>query len=120
MVGRERRSPLRDSGLDARAPSGDAMTYSNVESQAQAFVTFVLAPYLRAIEEALTLDGEALPPGAYCHFSVDGLLRADSTGRAAFYTAALGPATGRMGRQEVRELEDLPAEDARRPQAARA
>jgi hypothetical protein len=43
-------------------------------------------------------------------FEVDGLLRADSAGRAAFYKAALDPLSGWATRAEIRELEDLPRE----------
>jgi len=57
-------------------PSGDSLTYATVEGQAQAFATFSLSPYLAAIEEALSLDGDVLPPGdTYAQFSLEGLLR---------------------------------------------
>lgn len=42
------------------------------------------------------------------------MLRPDSAGRAAFYTAALDPITGWMDRNEVRRLEDLPPEEQSR------
>lgn len=94
------------------APSGDSLTYSNTEGQAAAFVKFGLAPYLVALEQAITDDGDLLPPGdTYAQFAVDALLRPDSAGRAAFYTAALAEKTGWMRRSEVRELEDLPPEE---------
>jgi HK97 family phage portal protein len=95
------------------APSGDSLTYATVEGQAQAFVTFGLAPYLAALEQAITLDGEVLPPGdTYCEFALDALLRPDSATRAQVYTAALNPDTGWMRRDEIRALENLDRENA--------
>ena len=70
------------------------------------FLTFTLAPWLKRIEQAISKDlltaGERLR--YYPKFSVEGLLRADSAGRAAFYTAMVN--NGVMTRDEVRELED--------------
>jgi HK97 family phage portal protein len=94
------------------APSGDPMTYSNVESQAQAFVTFSLRPWLVAVEQALTLDADLSVGTVYFEFLTDGLLRADAKTRSEVYTAALNPDTGWMTRDEVRKLENLPAEGA--------
>ncbi|MFK9074357.1 phage portal protein, partial [Proteus sp. NGCRVN-01] len=42
----------------------------------------------------------------YAEFSVEGLLRADSAGRSAYYTTALQ--NGWMSRNDVRRLENLP------------
>jgi HK97 family phage portal protein len=92
--------------------SGDSMTYSNTESQASAFVKFGLSPYTHAIEQALSLDGELMPPGegSYCEFLFDALLRPDSAVRATVYAAALDPVKGWMTRDEVRTLENLDKE----------
>jgi len=98
------------------ASSGDALTYSNVESQALAFVKFTLAPWLTIIEQALSADADLSPRNVYVAFAIDGLLRADAATRAQVYTAALDPLTGWMSRAEVRALEDLPAEPATAPQ----
>jgi HK97 family phage portal protein len=92
------------------APSGDSMTYANVEAQAQAFVTFSLRPWLVVIEQALSLDRDLMPQTMYVEFPLDGLLRADSRTRAEIYTAALNPETGCMTRDEVRRLENLEPE----------
>jgi HK97 family phage portal protein len=92
------------------APSGDSMTYANVEAQAQAFVTFSLRPWLVVIEQALSLDRDLMPQTIYVEFLLDGLLRADSRTRAEIYTAALNPETGWMTRAEVRRLENLDPE----------
>ena len=94
------------------ASSGDSMTYSNTESQGQAFVKFGLTGYLSPLEAALSLDADVMPPGdTYCGFVLDALLRPDSAGRATFYTAALDEKHGWMTRAEVRGLEDLPPEE---------
>jgi HK97 family phage portal protein len=92
------------------APSGDSMTYSNVESQAQAFVTFSLRPWLVAIEQAISADPDISPSTIYLEFLTDALLRGDSKTRSEVYSAALDPETGWMTRDEVRRLENLPAE----------
>jgi HK97 family phage portal protein len=94
------------------APVSESLTYSTVSQQADSFARFSLGPVLRLVESALSADGDLFPaPGHYCRFSLEGLLRADPSARAAFYTAALNNETGWMTRSEVRALEDLPAED---------
>ena len=45
-------------------------------------------------------------------FDLDGLLRADASARAQIYTQALNADTGWMTRREVRELENLNAEES--------
>ena len=94
------------------ADAGSSMTYANVEQQALAFVTYSLRPWLVLIEQALTADPDLFPAGTYCEFLLDALLRADSSTRAAIYTAGLDPVTGWLTREEVRRLENLPAETA--------
>jgi HK97 family phage portal protein len=95
------------------ASSGDSLTYSTVAEQARAFAVFSLGPWLRLIEQGLSADADLFPqPVQYCRFDLEGLLRADPAARASFYTAALNNETGWMTRAEVRELEDLPAEEA--------
>jgi HK97 family phage portal protein len=94
------------------AEAGDSLTYATTEGQAAAFVKFGLAPWLVAIEQALTACDELFAPRSYAQFKLEGLLRPDSAGRAAFYTSALDEKTGWMTRAEVRELEDLPREEA--------
>lgn len=94
------------------ADAGSSMTYANVESQALAFVTYSLRPWLVAIEQALSADTDLFTPGAYCEFLLDALLRADSHTRAQVYALALDPDRGWMGRDEVRRLENLDPEPA--------
>lgn len=95
------------------AITGDSLTYSTVEQQARAFVTFSLGAVLRLIETALSADADLFPqPGSYAKFNLDDLLRADPAARAAYLTAALDPEKGWMTRAEARAIEDLPAEEA--------
>jgi HK97 family phage portal protein len=79
---------------------------TGIEQQMIGFLTFTLAPWLRRIEQAISKD--LLTPAErvrfYPKFAVEGLLRADSAGRAAFYAAMVN--NGILTRDEVRELED--------------
>lgn len=79
---------------------------TGIEQQMIGFLTFTLAPWLRRIEQAISKD--LLSPAErlryYPKFSVEGLLRADSAARAAFYSAMVN--NGIYTRDEVRELED--------------
>lgn len=93
------------------ASSGDSMTYSNTESQALAFVTHSLRPWLVLIEQAISEDADLCPGALYCEFLLDALLRADSKTRSEVYTAALDPITGWMSRAEIRRAENLPPEE---------
>ena len=84
---------------------------SSAEQINQNFLTYSLGPTLKRIEQ--TIARKLLTPEErekyYPIFSVEGLLRADSAGRASFYTALLQ--NGVMTRNEVRALENLPAID---------
>lgn len=79
---------------------------TGIEQQMIGFLTFTLAPWLRRIEQSISKD--LLSPGErtrfYPKFAVEGLLRADSAGRAAFYAVMVN--NGMLTRDEVRELED--------------
>ncbi len=79
---------------------------TGIEQQMIGFLTFTLGPWLRRIEQAISKD--LLSPAErtkyYPKFAVEGLLRADSAGRAAFYAAMVN--NGILTRDEVRELED--------------
>lgn len=79
---------------------------SGIEQQMIGFLTFTLGPWLKRIEQAVSKD--LLTPVErlryYPKFAVEGLLRADSAGRAAFYAAMVN--NGILTRDEVRELED--------------
>lgn len=81
---------------------------SSVEAQNLHFLTNSLRPLLVNIEQEITrcLIGEADADEFFAEFAVEGLLRADSTARAAWYNTALQ--NGWMSRNEVRRLENLP------------
>lgn len=87
--------------------SGNGVTAwgSGIESMLIAFLTFTLAPWLRRIEQGIAKD--LLPVGGrwYAKHVVEGLLRADSAARSAFYSVMVN--NGIMTRDEVRALEEL-------------
>lgn len=78
---------------------------SSVEGMNLQFLTNTLRPLLVNIEQEISrclLDGDE---DLFAEFSVEGLLRADSAGRAAYYTTALQ--NGWMSRNDVRRLENM-------------
>ncbi|WP_434672172.1 phage portal protein [Pseudomonas sp. R1-15] len=80
---------------------------SNLEQQLTGFITFGLKPYIDAVEDELN-DKVYRKNSRFVEFTVEGLLRADSAGRAAYYQAALGGSggSGWMTINEVREKEN--------------
>ncbi|AJO79095.1 phage portal protein [Pseudomonas sp. MRSN 12121] len=82
---------------------------SNLEQQLTGFITFGLKPYIDTVEDEL--NNKLFGSGArFVEFAVEGLLRADSAGRATYYQAALGGSSGSgwMFINEVRQKENLP------------
>lgn len=80
---------------------------ASYEKQVLAFLTFTLKPYLEEFEDKVL---ETLAPeNVYAEHNVEGFLRADSQGRAAYYSQAVQ--NGWMTRNEVRKKENLPAMD---------
>jgi HK97 family phage portal protein len=81
---------------------------TGIEQQMIGFLTFTLRPWLTRIEQAINKD--LLSPvdqlRYYAEFSVEGLLRADSAGRATYESTMVN--NGIMTRDEVRRLENLP------------
>src|SRR5690606_9249295 len=79
---------------------------TGLEQQMIGFLTFTLRPWLKRIEQSIAKD--LLAPAErlrfYPKFTVEGLLRADSSARAAFYSVMVN--NGILTRDEVRELED--------------
>jgi HK97 family phage portal protein len=82
--------------------------YSNSVEMARQFVTLTLKRHLVAWEQAISkqLLTEAGRRTYFAEHSVEGLLRGDSTARAAFYESAI--ANEWMTVEEVRQLENLP------------
>ncbi len=80
---------------------------SSVEAQNLHFLTNSLRPLLVNIEQEITrcLIGEVDADEYFAEFAVEGLLRADSAGRGAWYNTALQ--NGWMCRNEVRRLENM-------------
>ena len=72
------------------------------------FLQYGLRPWLKRIESAIwdQLLSPTEQASHYAEFSVEGLLRADTTARASFYSTSLQ--NGWMSRNEVRQLENLP------------
>ena len=85
---------------------------TGLEQQVLGFQKFSLRRRLKRIEQAL--EKQLLTPidraaGLQVEFVVEGLLRGDSTARAAFYNSGLQ--NGWMTINEVRNLENLPPVD---------
>ncbi|MNJ50185.1 Phage portal protein [compost metagenome] len=82
---------------------------SNLEQQLTGYITFGLKPFIDAVEDEFN-DKIYRSTARFVEFAVEGLLRADSAGRAAYYTAALGGSggSGWMFINEVRVKENLP------------
>lgn len=82
-------------------------TFSNIEHQTIQFVQYSLRPVVRKIEveleSKLLFDSER--DSVSIKFSLDGLLRGDTTARSAYYHNAI--LDGYMSRNEVRSLEGL-------------
>ena len=80
---------------------------SGLEQQMIGFLTFSLRPYLTRIEQAVRRS--LLPPEErseyYAEFLLEGLMRADSAGRAALY--AVFAQNGIATRNELRERENM-------------
>lgn len=79
---------------------------TGLEQQMIGFLVFTLGPWLKRIEQSISKD--LLTPADrlryYPKFNVEGLLRADSAARSAFYSVMVN--NGILTRDEVRELED--------------
>lgn len=83
-------------------------TFSNIEHQSLEFVKFTLTPWLVQIEQALKRDLFGISEGKRSHFAehlVEGLLRGDSQGRAAYMQTMR--MNGAINADEWRELDNL-------------
>jgi len=81
---------------------------TGIEQQMIGFLTFTLRPWLSRIEQAINKD--LLSPVEqmryYAEFSIEGLLRADSAGRATYLSTMVN--NGLMTRDEGRAKDNLP------------
>lgn len=82
---------------------------SSVEGMNMQFLTNTLRPLLVNIEQEISRCLLNDDDDYYAEFSVEGLFRADSAGRSAYYTTSLQ--NGWMSRNDVRRLENLPPID---------
>lgn len=82
-------------------------TYASVEQNNIGFVTHTLRPIVSKMETGLSSLLSTLPGGenAFIKFSMDGLLRGDSTSRFAAYST--GIQAGYLTVNDIRRLEDL-------------
>lgn len=82
---------------------------TGLEQKMIGFLTFTLGPWIRRIEQAVNKDlltTAERERGYYVEFSLEGLLRADSAARGAFYSQMVN--NGIYTRDEVRVRENLP------------
>jgi HK97 family phage portal protein len=81
---------------------------SGIEQQMIGFLTFTLRPWLTRIEQAINKDllTSVEQQTMYAEFSIEGLLRADSAGRASYLSTMVN--NGLMTRDEGRAKENLP------------
>lgn len=86
--------------------STTSRTYANQFDRRKAYIDFTLGPYMRAIEERLSM-GDVTKRGNYVRFNLGAFLRSDTLSRYQAYAAGL--AVGAIGKHEIRELEDKPA-----------
>lgn len=97
--------------LIGHSAPGQTMFGAGVEQIMLAWYTLGLRPYLTRIEQAI--KKQLLRPEErkryFCEFNIEGLLRADSAGRAALYASA--GQNGWMDRNEIRSKENLPRRD---------
>lgn len=81
---------------------------TGLEQKVLAFLSFTLRPWLTRVEQAINtrLLSPADRQKYYAEFAIEGLLRADSAARAAFFSVMVN--NGILTRDEVRRYENLP------------
>lgn len=81
---------------------------TGLEQQNQSFLTYGLQPWLKKIESSIrkNLLSPADKTKYFAEFGVEGLLRADTAGRAAFYSSMTQ--NGIFTRDDCRQKENLP------------
>jgi HK97 family phage portal protein len=85
---------------------GNSKTYSNVQQDNRAFVTYTLRGYMSRLEQAFS---SLLPRGQVALFDADDFQRADR--RERFEAHKIGIESGFLSINEVRRLEDLPEDE---------
>lgn len=102
------------------AKAGDSLTYTSSEWEGLDFVRWSLRRILVRIEGSLRRDPDLFPQRQkfYPEFLTEALMRGTTKERFEAYQLALDPDKGWMERAEVRELENLPAEQELVPDKA--
>lgn len=97
----------RAAGIDPEevGVSTTSRTYSNQFDRRKQFVDFTLGPYLKAVEERLSL-GDVTKRGYYVKFDLDAFYRSDALTR--YQTYAAGLQVGALVQDEIRPMEDKP------------
>ncbi len=80
---------------------------TGIEQQGIGFVVYTLRPWLTRVEQRVSQM--VRPESVYARYSVEGLLRGDSTQRQAFYQGMWN--LGAFSTNEIRALEELPPVD---------
>lgn len=93
--------------------SGSTSWGTGIEQQNIGFLQYTMQDHFTAWIETCKRDclsEKGIDPRLYVHFDLAGLLRADSAGRSAYFSKALGSGGGPawMTQDEVRSKEDLP------------
>lgn len=85
----------------------DRATFSNIEQQSLEFVTYTMTPWLVRWEQSIkkNLMVKAERKIYYAEFLLDGLLRGDTPGRTAYYSA--GKQWGWLSTNDIREKENM-------------
>lgn len=105
----------RMTGLDAEdlGVSTTSRTYQNSEQRRLDRITDVLAPYISAIADRLSMN-DVLPPGRVVRFGFDGFLRADVKTRME--ALEIGRRVGAYDDERVAEVEDIPTARVKAPE----
>jgi HK97 family phage portal protein len=87
--------------------SGDSLTYATVEMNQTQFAMHAISPVTHTIAQAISQDPSLLPQAVFdAEFVLEGMLRGDMAGRAAFYQTMT--AIKALHPDEVRAKENLP------------
>jgi len=90
--------------------TGDSLTYATVEANMIQFMQHAIAPITSAIEHAVSADPSLFPFASWFgEFDLNGMLRGDSTSRAAFYKTM--SEIGALTVDEIRAMENRPPLD---------
>jgi HK97 family phage portal protein len=93
--------------VDLLNSSDKTSTYASAEQRMRQFVLFTVRVWCKRMEDEFNskIFNTREMGSIYIRFNIDGLLRGDTTSRAAFYNTLLQ--NGVMSRNEVRALENL-------------